>query len=255
MGAGLSHSPVQGKRKRYIFFSAPHVAIDSKGDAGPLARPGQQVTNCACGAMIGALGQFNANGLDTYLTPDSEHDIADPEFSIFKQRLAQRIKQEGQRLANIDLVELTRIAERRISSDLDALIKQAVDVSDADYAIVTGVQIHSWGQEFDNDEPNLELIAPTKVGVMVQGTYKALRLANLPAPSARQVSQLAGPSNAESPSSAVVSVGGSTISAMDGKGTFSNAAAGAAAGRRRREARFSVMLTQLKEALGLKPRE
>jgi Limiting CO2-inducible proteins B/C beta carbonyic anhydrases len=36
------------------------------------------------------------------------------------------------------------VAERTITSDLEGLIKAAVDTQKADYAVVTGVQIHNW---------------------------------------------------------------------------------------------------------------
>ena len=37
-----------------------------------------------------------------------------------------------------------QVAERTITSDLEGLIKAAVDTEKADYAVVTGVQIHNW---------------------------------------------------------------------------------------------------------------
>eukprot|EP00873_Tetraselmis_striata_P040314 jgi/Tetstr1/460578/TSEL_000503.t1 len=242
MGAGLSHSPVQGGRKRYIFFSCPHVAIDSKGNAGPLARPGQQATNCACGAMIGALGQFNANGLKTYMTPDGEHEAADPEFSIFKQRLAGRIQKEEKELKDIDLVELTKICERQISSDLEFLISKAVNTKDADYAVITGVQIHNWGEKYDNGEPNLEIVAPTAGYVVVNGQKTELDLASVPALTPRQISLLTGQQGLDATSSVSAYVDGQTITDINGKDTWSGAFSKAAEAGKKRETKFLEML-------------
>ncbi len=57
-------------------------------------------------------------------------------------------------------VSITKLAERTITDDLEYLISKAVDPSKADYAVVTGVQIHNWGTEFDADSPNMEWVAP-----------------------------------------------------------------------------------------------
>eukprot|EP00873_Tetraselmis_striata_P040315 jgi/Tetstr1/460579/TSEL_000504.t1 len=244
MGAGLSHSPVSGGRKRYIFFSAPHVAIDSKGDAGPLARPGQQVTNCACGAMIGALGQFNANGLKTYMTPDGKHEAADPEFSIFKQRLAGRIQKEKKELKDIDLVELTKICERQISSDLEFLISKAVDTKDADYAVITGVQIHNWGEKYDNGEPNFEMVAPTGSYVVVNGVKTELDLASMLPPTPRQLSLLTDQAPRTTTASVSASAVDATMTDINGQGMFASDAAKKAAARNQRERTFLTFLVE-----------
>ncbi len=69
------------------------------------------------------------------------HDYSDPELSILKQRLARRLQHEGCTEAaakGLSLVDLTGVAERTITDDLEFLIKNAVDPSKADYAVVTG---------------------------------------------------------------------------------------------------------------------
>jgi hypothetical protein len=37
-----------------------------------------------------------------------------------------------------------QVAERQITTDLEYLISKTVDPQKADYAVVTGVQIHNW---------------------------------------------------------------------------------------------------------------
>jgi len=54
-------------KQRYVFFSFPHIAINSKGEIGALSRPGQDATSSACGALIAALGQFKAEGLEKHV--------------------------------------------------------------------------------------------------------------------------------------------------------------------------------------------
>ena len=46
--------------------------------------------------------------------------------------------------------------------------------------MVTGVQIHNWGQEFDNEEPNMEFVAPAKVYAVINGKRTYLDLSKMP---------------------------------------------------------------------------
>lgn len=62
-------------------------------------------------------------------------------YSILKQRLARRLKHEGADASKLDLVAVTKAAERTITSDLEYLISKAVDPAKADYAVFTGVQV------------------------------------------------------------------------------------------------------------------
>jgi len=64
--------------------------------------------------------------------------------------------------------------------DLEYLISEAVNPEIADYAIVTGVQIHNWGESFDNEEPTLEFVAPTRVSVVINGERTELDLSQIP---------------------------------------------------------------------------
>jgi hypothetical protein len=240
MKAGLSHSPVfpanASGRARYIFFSAPHIAIDSKGNVGSMSRPGQQATNCACGAMLGALTQFNAEGLESYIKPEGVHDATDPEYSIFKQRLASRVQKEKKEMKDIDLAELTKICERQISSDLESLIGQAVDTSKADYAVITGVQIHNWGEKFDNEEPNFEMVAPTSGYVVINGVKTELDLGSIPPLTPRQISMLTGQQGTDTTAGVAVYTGDATVTDINGKSMFSAENTKMAAAKKKREA-------------------
>ena len=46
--------------------------------------------------------------------------------------------------------------------------------------MVTGVQIHNWGAEFDDSSPNLEFVAPCSVYVVVRGERTNLDLQSIP---------------------------------------------------------------------------
>ena len=49
-----------------------------------------------------------------------------------------------------------------------------------DPAVVTGVQVHNWGQRFDDGSPNLEFVAPSSVCVVVNGETTHLDLHAIP---------------------------------------------------------------------------
>jgi hypothetical protein len=64
MGAGFSHSPLcSSNKERYVFFSFPHISINSKGEVGPMSRPGRPGQSCACGALIKATNEIKSEGL------------------------------------------------------------------------------------------------------------------------------------------------------------------------------------------------
>jgi hypothetical protein len=216
MGAGFSHSPLcSSNKERYVFFSFPHISINSRGEVGPLARPGRPEPSCACGALIKAHNEIRTQGLmcnckipggepasarlprrsgaaacqkppcwpahgrlpgcpglpapakhrkqapiiaalrapnplrfypslshfphATHPPPPTcpVHEPLEPEYSILKQRIARRLRHEGatdESVKGLSLAELTRVAERTISDDLEHLIAQSVDPAKADYA-------------------------------------------------------------------------------------------------------------------------
>lgn len=173
--AGFSHAPTHDGKERYVFFSFPHIAIDSEGKVGAISRPGRAGPSSACGALIGALGQFQGDPtiMDAYA--EGKHDPFDPEFAILKQRLAERMKKEQLAPKDMDLVSITQLAERTITSDLEALIKETVDPNVSDYAVVTGVHVHNWGNE-GTGAPTLEWIAPANMYIVNDGKRTTINL-------------------------------------------------------------------------------
>ena len=225
--AGLSHSPVSATsgKERYVFLSFPHIAIDSEGAVGAISRPGRPGSSCACGALNAALIDIKSSGLDANCKVPGQHDPLDPEYSILKQRLARRIRYEGltkDDVSGLDLVAMTHVADRTITDDLEYLIKHSVDTRRADYAVVTGVQVHSWGTLYSGDEPHLEYIAPSTVYTVVNGQRTYLDLAAIPAMTPRQLKLLA--------SSGEGGPGGSSGSGSHGHGDASGSGRRLAAG-------------------------
>lgn len=54
--------------------------------------------------------------------------------------------------------------------DLEYLISKAVNPKTADYAVVTGVQIHNWASDLDDPKiPSMEFVAPARAYVVVNG--------------------------------------------------------------------------------------
>jgi hypothetical protein len=54
--------------------------------------------------------------------------------------------------------------------DLEYLISKAVNTKNADYAVVTGVQIHNWASDLDDPRiPSMEFVAPARAYVVVNG--------------------------------------------------------------------------------------
>ena len=93
-----------------------------------------------------------------------------------------------------------------------------MDPAQADYAIVTGVQIHNWGEEFEGEEPNIEFIAPTTVSVIINGQRSDLDLSKMPALSPRMVSML---SKAAGEDGVCSYINNSTVSEIGASSMFS----------------------------------
>lgn len=194
--AGFSHSPIcsgSGK-ERYVFFSFPHIAVDATGKVGAISRPGRPSESCACGALAASLADIKANGIANSCKIPGVHDPLDPELSILKQRLARRLRYEGTSevdMKAMNLVDITKLAERTISDDLEYLISKAVDPAKADYAVITGVEVHNWGPDYESPSPTLEFIWPTGVYVVVNGVKTYLDITAVPTLTPRQLGIIA----------------------------------------------------------------
>jgi hypothetical protein len=90
----------------------------------------------------------------------------------------------------MNLADITGVAERVISDDLEYLISKAVNVEKADYAVITGVQIHNWSTDLSG--ANFEFVAPTKCYVVVNGEKTVVDLSQVPPLTPRQLNVIAG---------------------------------------------------------------
>ncbi len=129
--ASLHHAPDDEKGTRHVYFSLPHIGINSLDEIGFCYRPGQKQISKACGALVAFREELLSGSLRVDLDPD------DLEQSLLKQRLIRKLQ-----YGNVpDLIALTRIAYGCILEDLERMIQLTIKAS-SHYAIVTGILIH-----------------------------------------------------------------------------------------------------------------
>jgi hypothetical protein len=131
--AAQAHSPQIDGREHYVFYGLTHIAIDADGQLGFAYRTGRDEPSYACGALAAFQAQLSAGQLDLAVDP------LDMEMSLLKQRLF-RLLPYGQ---VPDLLALTRLAYHAIVEDLDSMLALTVNPEAADYAVLTGIQVHA----------------------------------------------------------------------------------------------------------------
>lgn len=154
--AALHHAP-SGERARYAFVVFAHTALDEEGQAGVCSRPGMDHPSSACGALVGFLGELQRGQVPVQL------DLDDVEQSLLRHKLMARLPY-GQVPS---LFALTRLAHRVIVEDLQRLISATVDPEKADWAVLTGIQIHG---------PHGDWAWPGEAYAMVNGEKRVLEL-------------------------------------------------------------------------------
>jgi hypothetical protein len=155
--AAMHHAPVVDSKEHYVFYAVPHIAINSEGKVGVCRRTGRDSDSIACGALD-ALQKELAGG-KVNLTMDNE----DIEQSLIRMRLLREIP-----YGHIpDLLELTRLAHKVIEDDLSNILKKVVETGKNDYAVMTGIQIHS---------SKLTYIWPGSCYAVVNGIKKDVKL-------------------------------------------------------------------------------
>mmetsp|Transcript_65299 Transcript_65299/g.206269 ORF Transcript_65299/g.206269 Transcript_65299/m.206269 type:complete len:192 (-) Transcript_65299:323-898(-) len=109
--------------------------------------------------------------------------------------LARRLKAEGGvgKEDEITLPSITKVAQEVMTSDLEHLINLVVDPSEADYAVVTGIQVHSWGDSYHDLHPNLEYVQPCSLYVVNQGKRTDIDIQTIAGPTPRQLRLLNAP--------------------------------------------------------------
>ncbi|KAG5192685.1 low-co2 inducible protein lcib [Tribonema minus] len=136
-GAAHAHCPANPDgRHKYVYIVAPHIGIGQDGKLGSCNRAGIGHTSTACGALAAFHGGLSSGSVSPQLAMD------DLEMSAMSALLLQSIPWG----TVPDLAELTKIAARIIAEkQVAAAIAATVDPAKADYAMITGIQIHGPG--------------------------------------------------------------------------------------------------------------
>eukprot|EP00850_Spirogloea_muscicola_P020998 SM000233S07969 [mRNA] locus=s233:28937:30911:- [translate_table: standard] len=162
--AGMSHAPDKGGAEKYIFFAFPHIGIDKTGDPeaiGSIDRIGRTKASHACGALaaVHKLIQDKGSLSGAVLDPD------ELEFSFLKQRLGAHMESSSQTPSS--LADLTKLTMEVTLKELESCIERAPLANGADYAVITGVQIHAGADSFDGEKGFGDYIFPGKMYVVV----------------------------------------------------------------------------------------
>ena len=96
-------------------------------------------------------------------------DHMDPEYSLLEARMLSAVQPADVPAGGLDLVQVTKLADTVIQKHMEELVRASVDPSKCDFAIVTGVQIHSYGHTLDEWHPNMEYVQPTRMTIVVNG--------------------------------------------------------------------------------------
>ncbi|WP_141266680.1 hypothetical protein [Thermodesulfovibrio sp. Kuro-1] len=154
--AFISHAPKVEGKERYVFYAFSHIAIDENENMGVCKRKGLEKSH-ACGALCLFLNELSGGKINIRL---DEEDI---EESLLKRRILRELKYGEVP----DLLTLTKITLKVIVEDLENIIEKVVDSKKADYAVISGIQIHG---------PEENYIVPDEAYVVVDGEKKKLEI-------------------------------------------------------------------------------
>eukprot|EP00669_Euglena_mutabilis_P007855 TRINITY_DN3047_c0_g1_i1.p1 TRINITY_DN3047_c0_g1~~TRINITY_DN3047_c0_g1_i1.p1 ORF type:complete len:427 (+),score=133.65 TRINITY_DN3047_c0_g1_i1:23-1282(+) len=144
--AGMHHTPDNTDGiNRYIFVSAPHIAISSQGEVGKCNRAGCATESTACGALCALLGELKSGTLKVALNTN------DMEQSMMKQQLAGLLTY-GQVPS---LEDLTKLAQKLVKQQVESTLAQLDLKDNTEYVFICGVQVHGpdnanffWANDF-----------------------------------------------------------------------------------------------------------
>jgi hypothetical protein len=135
IGAALSHAPGEDGRHRFVVFAFPHIGIDDAGVVGSVRRPGIRHGTTACGALVAARAQLATEPLGRLAFDDD-----DVEMSLLRRVLRAELGEAPMP----DLVTLTEVVRRRVTSELERLVAGLTEVgSPVDHAMLSGVVVHA----------------------------------------------------------------------------------------------------------------
>ncbi len=131
LNAAIHHAPENVDKRRYVFYALPHIAIGIRGELGLCSRPGIDKST-ACGALAAFHNEISRK------TTNLAFDEDDVEMGILRHRLLKTIDYAE----SLNLLDVTIKARTVIQKDIESAIYKVVDPEKADYALITGIQIH-----------------------------------------------------------------------------------------------------------------
>jgi hypothetical protein len=163
--AAWHHAP-KSDRPCFVYFILAHIGITADGKVGQHVRVGQEVPSSACGALSGLVGKLDRKSYNL------DVDISNIEVSLLKWKLIHL----GENQDYQGIVSLTKLTYAIILADLKRLISQVEEeeklVDGADYAVLSGIQIHSpYGYDF---------IWPGEMYAIVNGRHEKILLDGMP---------------------------------------------------------------------------
>lgn len=126
LAAATDHTPIFNDLRRFTFYAMPHIAISKDGEIGKVYREGIQKASHACGALEAIVKELQCGHLNLIT------DMQDIEQSIIRQKILSTIIYGDKP----DLVEVTKLASRIISDDVEKLLA-TLDSSIFKYAVMT----------------------------------------------------------------------------------------------------------------------
>ena len=155
------------------------VVMDIEGMVFHQPQPGRMASEAPIGWDKKPL---DASRFEYAFYPPGTHAITNPEYSILQNRLLRHVHEED--VPALDLVELTKVAERVVTEDLEMLVNLTVDPKRSDFAVCTGVVVHCW-DEYGRDYT--EFVWPSRAYVSKAGSIEKLDLDKITPPTARQM--------------------------------------------------------------------
>ncbi|MFN3533884.1 MAG: hypothetical protein ACK4WB_00660 [Desulfatiglandales bacterium] len=155
LNACLHHAPHHEGKERYVFYVAPHIGIDRRGNWGSVKRKGQNFDSSSCGALWGFWTEIKEGKIKTAI------DERDLEMCYLRIRLLRKL-----RFNHVpDLLELTLAAHEVTLEDIEDDLQRLIDSKRSDYALFSGIQINA---------PDTNYLVPLKAYALVDGRKKEL---------------------------------------------------------------------------------
>jgi hypothetical protein len=132
IATGVSHAPLSGGRRRFVFYAMPHIAISEQGEIGTVYREGLHEASHACGSLAAVLAELQSGRIDVRM------DFDDLEQCCVRQKLLSALRYGDMP----DLIGMTRLASRVIHEDIERLLGSIVNPTEFDYAYLTGILVH-----------------------------------------------------------------------------------------------------------------